>query len=360
MITLRLASPEDAPAIAEVHVRGWDVYRGIVPDAYLDALDPALYARRWAEWLAEPEDGPRGFTYVAEDPPGTVLGFANSGGERNLGRPELGEVRAIYVAAAARGRGAGRRLMAASARRLHLLGFGSLMIWVLAANTMARRFYAALGGLADQARTRSIGGAELEEIGYLWENLQGFANPLVLAAPDPEWATWFAREQGPVARALGTDLAAIEHVGSTAIPNLVAKPIVDMMAALADFPPGRNAVLALASLGYDFHGEHGLPGRWFFTRRTPDAPAAHLHVAAQGTAVVRRTLLFRDYLRRHPAVAAEYGALKEKLAAAVAGDVVLYTNSKSNFIDGVVARAAEALGVPVPPREPAEETETKG
>ena len=351
MITLRLASPEDAPVIAKVHVRGWDVYRGIVPDGYLDALDPAIYALRWAEWLAEAEDGPRGFTYVAEDPPGTVLGFANSGAERNLGRLDLGEVRAIYVAEAARGRGVGRRLMVASAHRLHRLKFRSLMIWVLAANASARRFYEALGGHADQTHLRPIGGAELEEVGYLWENLRGFEVPLVIVPPDPNWASRFARERDPVARALRTNPAHIEHVGSTAIPGLAARPIVDVMAGLPDFPPGRDAVLALAQLGYDFHGEHGIPRRWFFARRAPESEAAHLHIVDQDSDFARRTLLFRDYLRQHPAVAAEYGALKPTLAAAAEGDGFAYSQSKSSFIDGVVARAAETLGMPEPRRE---------
>jgi GrpB-like predicted nucleotidyltransferase (UPF0157 family)/L-amino acid N-acyltransferase YncA len=355
MITLRLASPEDAPAIAEIHVRGWDVYRGLVPDHYLDGLDPAQYALRWAEWLAEPEDGPRGFTYVAEDPPGSVLGFANSGAERNLGRPDLGEVRAIYVAERARGRGAGQLLMVASGRRLRRLGFRSLMIWVLEANTAARRFYEALGGHPDQERRRPIGGIELREIGYHWEDLRDFQAPLIVAPPDPTWPARFAAERAPIARALGTDPSHVEHVGSTAVPGLAAKPVIDMMAALPDFPPGRDAILALAGIGYDFHGEHGIPGRWFFARRTPEATATHLHVVARGTDFERRTLLFRDYLRRHPVVAAEYGALKPTLAAAAGGDVYAYTDSKSSFIDGVVARAAEAAGIPVPIREPGHE-----
>ncbi len=350
MITLRLASPEDAPAIAEVHVRGWDVYRGIVPDHYLDGLDPATYALRWAEWLAEAEDGPRGFTYVAEDPPGTVLGFANTGAERNLGLPDLGEVRAIYVAEAARGRGAGRQLMVASARRLSRLGFRSLMIWVLAANAPARRFYEALGGHRDQEHMRPIGGIELEEIGYRWEDLRDFQPPLVIVPPDATWPVRFERERAQLARALGTDPVHIEHVGSTAVPGLPAKPVVDVMAGLADFPPTRAAILALARLGYDFHGEHGIPGRWFFARRTPESAAAHLHVVAQGSDFVRRTLLFRDYLRRHADVAAEYGALKPTLAAAAERDVFAYTRSKSSFIDAVVTRAAEALGMPEPGR----------
>jgi GrpB-like predicted nucleotidyltransferase (UPF0157 family)/L-amino acid N-acyltransferase YncA len=351
MITLRIASPEDAPAIAEVHVRGWDVYRGIVPDGYLDALDPTTYALRWAEWLAEAEDGPRGFTYVAEDPPGTVLGFANSGAERNLGRTDLGEVRAIYVAEAARGRGVGRQLMVASARRLLRLEFRALMIWVLAANTSARRFYEALGGHADQTHMRPIGGADFEEVGYFWEDLRDFQPPLVIASPDPAWALRFAHEREPIAQALGTDPAHIEHVGSTAVPGLAAKPVIDVMAGLPAFPPGRDAILALARLGYNFHGENGIPGRWFFSRRTPESEAAHLHVVAQGSDFVRRTLLFRDYLRRHPDVAAEYAALKPALATAAERDVFAYTRSKSTFIDGVVRRAAEDLGIPEPSRE---------
>jgi GNAT superfamily N-acetyltransferase len=127
VITLRLASAEDATAIAQVHVAGWQHYRGIIPDAYLDRLDAGVYATRWAERMAAPDHGETTFTYAADDPPGQVIGFAY--GSRAEGDdPALGEVRAIYVLAERRRDGAGRRLVTALAARLAHLGCRALVI----------------------------------------------------------------------------------------------------------------------------------------------------------------------------------------------------------------------------------------
>ena len=179
MITVRLAVPEDGPGVARVQVEGWQQhYRGLIPDAYLDGLDREMYALRWRERISQPEHGGSTFTMVASaagDPAGEVIGFAFGCRERECGDPLLGEVAAIYVLDSHQGSGTGRKLMVALADRLANLGCRRLLIWVLAENHSARRFYEAMGGRAAETRVREIGGADLPEVGYAWDDLTRLA-----------------------------------------------------------------------------------------------------------------------------------------------------------------------------------------
>lgn len=341
MITVRLAGPEDAAAIAHVHVAGWQHYRGLIPDAYLDALDPAVHAGRWEARLAAPEHGEDTFTYVADDPPSEVIGFAFGSRAHESDDPTLGEVRAIYVLAERRGAGAGRRMTAAIASQLAYLGCRALVIWVLAENHSARKFYEAVGGRAAHARVREIGGAELPETGYQWDSIRALMRPVAISTPDPGWAEALAAERRRLAAALGWPLDAIEPIGSTSVPGLPAKPILDLMPGPPVLPVSRAEIFGAARLGYDFHGTSGIPGRQYFSRLAsgPGTPAAHLHVVARGSDFWERHLRFRDHLRAHPEVAAEYGALKQKLALETGGDPIAYSEGKGPFIASVLARA---------------------
>ena len=157
---IRPAVPADARAVAEVHVRTWqEAYRGIVPDAVLDALDVDERARSWDEWLVTPPPGVE--TFVAEDDDdGTVIGFVNVGPDRD-GEPGVGELNAIYLRAAGWGRGIGRALMDQAVAALRAAGHREAVLWVLAANARTRRFYEATGWAADGAEQ------ELEGLGLL-------------------------------------------------------------------------------------------------------------------------------------------------------------------------------------------------
>jgi len=172
MISVRIAVPGDGPGIARVHVEGWQThYRGLMPDAYLDGLDREVYAGRWRDRISQAEHGVSAFTYVACDASGEVVGFAFGSRERETGDPALGEVAAIYVLSSHQRFGAGRQLMRALAARLADLGCRALLIWVLTENQSARRFYEAMGGRAEHTRVRTIGGADLPEVGYVWDDL---------------------------------------------------------------------------------------------------------------------------------------------------------------------------------------------
>ncbi len=167
---IREARPEDAPAIARVHVDAWrSTYTGIVPNEYLAALSYERREQGWREALSNP-DHPS-FVYVAGDEAGQVVGFASGGPERE-GNPDYkGELYAIYLFAETQRRGLGRQLTQAVARRLLSAGISSMLVWVLASNP-GRAFYEALGGQYLSEKKITIGEKELVEVAYGWQDIR--------------------------------------------------------------------------------------------------------------------------------------------------------------------------------------------
>lgn len=150
---VRAARVEDAAEIAVVHVRSWQgAYRGLLPQAYLDGLDPAQRVGRWERSLAE-LDSVNGGVLVAEDHHGHLIGFISYSQSRDedVDRKQVGEVDAIYLLPFAWGKGFGRRLMAAALGQLADASFREVTLWVLDSNVRARRFYEAGGWSADGA-----------------------------------------------------------------------------------------------------------------------------------------------------------------------------------------------------------------
>ena len=159
-----------------------------------------------------------------------------------------------------------------------------------------------------------------------------------LAPHDPAWAALFAAEAQRLRAVLGPDRPlALEHTGSTAVPGLAAKPILDL---LGGYPPGAPVepyVAALVRAGYVHRGEQGIPGREFFRRGEPRA--YHLHLAVQHGAFWREHLAFRDALRADTAVRDAYAALKLDLARRFPRDRESYIEGKGAFVRQVVAAA---------------------
>ena len=147
-VTVREATPEDARAIAEVHVRSWQTaYRGELPDDYLDGLSVDERASGWTGRLAEPPLGVE--TFVAEDG-GRVIGFTGFGPTRDGDAPAgTGEVYTLYLLPGWVGRGVGRELFACANDRLRELGYPRATLWVLATNERSRRFYEQAGWTFD-------------------------------------------------------------------------------------------------------------------------------------------------------------------------------------------------------------------
>lgn len=166
-MTIREAAPEDAGAIARVHVDTWrTTYPSIMPQAHLDALSYAERERMWAAQLSGNETKPL-HVFVAATGTGEIVGFA-SGGPEKTDDPEYGgEIYALYVLQAQQGQGLGRRLVQPLARRLAEEGYVTLLIWVNAHNP-ACRFYEALGGEVVRTGKREIKGVVYDDIGYGW------------------------------------------------------------------------------------------------------------------------------------------------------------------------------------------------
>jgi putative glutamine amidotransferase len=180
------------------------------------------------------------------------------------------------------------------------------------------------------------------------QDTKGRSHSYGLSDPDPTWAAQFESEAARIAVALPADLVArIDHVGSTSIPGLAAKPIVDIQLSVTSMVPRAAYLEPLKALGY-----HWAPDGWqddheFLSRgRTPeDDRSFQIHVCSAGSAWEARHLAFRDALRADPAKAAAYERLKRDLAAAHPNDIYSYVDGKTSFLREVEARAS-APGVP--------------
>jgi GrpB-like predicted nucleotidyltransferase (UPF0157 family) len=144
----------------------------------------------------------------------------------------------------------------------------------------------------------------------------------------------FAAERTRILTALGDLPAAIEHIGSTAVPGLVAKPIIDILIGHPAIYDRASCVDALQSIGYDSRGESGIPGRDYFRRGSPRSH--HLHLVEYGGQLWRDHLRFCNRLRADPALAAMYAKLKRRLAMAHSDDRAAYTEAKGPFVARVL------------------------
>lgn len=172
----------------------------------------------------------------------------------------------------------------------------------------------------------------------------GLASGIVRVAPyDPAWPTLFAAEAtrlDPLLSAKGVMLR-LEHTGSTAVPGLAAKPVLDLLAGW-EAPVVRAAAIgALEASGYQYRGEQGIPGRDFFRRGEPRQ--YHLHLTRVGSAFWDDHRTFRDYLRATPAAADAYAVLKRALAARYPTDRERYIEGKTAFVRTTLAHARAAI-----------------
>jgi GrpB-like predicted nucleotidyltransferase (UPF0157 family) len=163
--------------------------------------------------------------------------------------------------------------------------------------------------------------------------------PVRIAEYDPAWPATFERERDALERALGSDVTGgIHHVGSTAVPGLAAKPIIDIMVGVRDLEAARSLVEPLRSLDYLYAPYREDEMAWF-CKPHPARRTHHLHLVPTGSPRYRAALAFRDHLRAHPDVAAEYLALKRRLAAEFEHDREAYTEGKEEFVRRTVDRA---------------------
>lgn len=170
--------------------------------------------------------------------------------------------------------------------------------------------------------------------------------PVDFAPYDPRWPQRAASAIAELQAALPGLFVVVEHIGSTSVPGLAAKPIIDLMAGAS-----LDAVTAhdqdLARLAYQRH-DTGMPARLFYRREEGGRRTHHLHVVPAAALGARNELLLRDYLRAHPQDAARYGDLKRKLASRdLSGDD--YTRAKTDLIQELTDRARAERGLPPVP-----------
>ncbi|MEO6104064.1 MAG: GrpB family protein [Pseudoxanthomonas sp.] len=162
---------------------------------------------------------------------------------------------------------------------------------------------------------------------------------------DPGWAVKFEIEANRIVKALEAAAVRAHHIGSTAIPQTKAKPIIDILLETGSLEALDQKAPMLESLGYEAMGEFGIPGRRYFRLNAADGTRTHqVHAFEAGVPNVHRHIAFRDYLRAHPLVAKEYGSLKERLAEMYPHDRSAYNQGKDGFVKEHERRALLWVG----------------
>ena len=170
---------------------------------------------------------------------------------------------------------------------------------------------------------------------------------------DPRWPELFRREKEHLLSCLPAELIRrVEHFGSTAVPGLAAKPVVDVLVEVSDLQPTRTRIPPLLeSQGYDYfwrptHGDDGPPFYAWFIKRDPTTGVRthHIHMVEASFVEHWDRLLFRDYLAEHPGVAKAYESLKVRLASTAPKDRVAYTRGKTEFVVNVTQQAKRYYG----------------
>jgi GrpB-like predicted nucleotidyltransferase (UPF0157 family) len=165
---------------------------------------------------------------------------------------------------------------------------------------------------------------------------------IVVRDYDLEWPRMFEQERARLQGVLGSVVTAVEHVGSTAVPGLSAKPIIDLLVGVESLTTVRaSCVERLEGLGYTYVPEYEswLPGELFFRKGVPGPWTHHAHVMERANPRWSHLILFRDYLRHHPEVARAYGSLKKALALVFEDDIGGFRQGKAPFVEAVMAKA---------------------
>ena len=165
---------------------------------------------------------------------------------------------------------------------------------------------------------------------------------IIIVKYDPAWPAKFAGEAQKLREVFGDNLAAIEHAGSTAVPGLSAKPVIDILIGVPLLEAAKAAIPKIEALGYGYWREDTIPRRLYFVKGLPpNGPRSHhVHLVEKDSEFWRTHLLFRDILRADPEEARRYEELKLRLAARFTDDREAYTDGKADYIEAVLRKAA--------------------
>jgi GrpB-like predicted nucleotidyltransferase (UPF0157 family)/GNAT superfamily N-acetyltransferase len=328
-VKVRKASGGDVPRIAEIHVRSWQAaYRGILPDELLDDLKVSEREESWRALLSD--EGNDRLTLVAEDSGHGLTGFcsvatSSRGGVASEATPEIG---ALYIDPDHWREGAGGALLSAALAELRVRGWGEVVLWVLPENQPALAFYDRFGFAVEKGVEKRE-----ERSGRPVIRLRlALDEPIQLAPYDPSWPERFAEERVGLCDAIGAWAAGgIHHVGSTAVPGLEAKPIIDILVGVESLDASRACFEPLAKLGYLYAPYRADEMHWF-CKPHPSRRTHHLHLAPTDSRRFRDELAFRDRLRDSREAVEEYARLKRCLAERFVDDREAYTDAKTDFI----------------------------
>ncbi len=156
-------------------------------------------------------------------------------------------------------------------------------------------------------------------------------DPIIVVDYNANWSSQYEQEKQQILLGLGDTVTNIQHIGSTSVPGLAAKPVIDILLGLKQIPPLPTQVSSLETIGYSYYGEFGIPGRHYFCKGIPRT--YQIHAVLVNSEFWERHILFRDFLRNHPKAAQRYEALKRKLAQEFECDRPSYTNSKTPLIE---------------------------
>lgn len=165
------------------------------------------------------------------------------------------------------------------------------------------------------------------------------AQHVIVTDYDPAWPLMYQEEKALIRRILGDDAVAVYHIGSTSVPGLAAKPVIDIMVAVKSLAAADEASGLFAAAGYEWMGEYGIPGRRYL-RKGGDERTHQIHIfQADDSGSIIRHLAFRSYLEAHAGVRDEYARLKKELAARHPYDIDGYCDGKDGFVRGIEADA---------------------
>lgn len=162
--------------------------------------------------------------------------------------------------------------------------------------------------------------------------------PVVIIPYDPEWPKIYEEEKRRIKSRVGHIIRSIEHIGSTSVPGLWAKPIIDIIAGVDDAEDAEKCRALLLQDGYD-DPSPGDGDDWYYCLGRYPSPSFHLHLVRESSPHHLKHILFRDWLRANPAEAKAYRELKIQLSEKYRNDRVAYTDNKTGFIDGIVEKA---------------------
>ena len=168
------------------------------------------------------------------------------------------------------------------------------------------------------------------------------AGSIVVADYDPNWTTLFEQERIRIAKALGSFALVIEHIGSTAVPGLPSKPIIDLLVGVPSLEEAKERCIEpMEELGYIYMPDYAtwLPGELFFRKGPPGPWTHHVHLMEPTYPRWEARLVFRDYLRAHPEAAQAYANIKRALAASAIDDIEAYTTGKHTFVKDTAEKA---------------------